>query len=345
MRRGGLTGFPLQPGGTMRKAPPDAAKVRAYVRKAGLPWTTAPTALQSLGLHVDGHYLNAARVFFAKPPALALRCAVFATSTTATIIDQHDFNGDILTLIEEAEKYILKNIRIGMKLDGLARVDVPEINREAFREAIINAFCHRDYRDPDEVRIAIFPDRVEVRNPGRLMEGVTLRTLKTAKVSRRRNPLIADLLRRINLIEAWGRGIPLILEKAPQARFSEIAGVFITEFPRQQAVGDSVKKSQPQSDAAGQVTAPVTAPVSDYVGKLLYLLGQRAPLGNEDIRSAFELKSRRRLRETYLGPALSAGLIQYTIPDKPNSRLQKYRLTEKGREFAATNNPPANFES
>jgi hypothetical protein len=80
------------------------------------------------------------------------------------------------------------------------------------------------------------------------------------------------------------------------------------------------------------------------VGKLLYLLGQREPLGNEDIRSAFELKSRRRLRETYLGPALSAGLIQYTIHDKPNSRLQKYRLTEKGRGFVATMNPPANFE-
>jgi predicted HTH transcriptional regulator len=227
-----------------------------------------------------------------------------------------------------------------MKLDGLARVDVPEIDREAFREAIINAFCHRDYRDPDEVRIAIFPDRIEVRNPGRLMEGVTLRTLKTAKVSRRRNPLIADLLRRIHLIEAWGRGIPLILEKAPHARFSEIAGVFITEFPRPQAARNSVTKSQPRFDAKG----PVTAPVSDYVGRLLYLLGQREPLGNEDIRSAFELKSRRRLRETYIGPALSAGLIQYTVPDKPNSRLQKYRLTEKGREFAATMNPPANLE-
>lgn len=98
--------------------------------------------------------------------------------------------------IEEAEKYILKNIRIGMRLDGLVRVDVPEIDCEEFREAIINAFCHRDYHDPDEVRIAIFPDRVEVRNPGTLMEGVTLRALKTAKVSRRRNPLIADLLRR-----------------------------------------------------------------------------------------------------------------------------------------------------
>jgi predicted HTH transcriptional regulator len=85
---------------------------------------------------------------------------------------QHDFKGDILTLIKEAENYILKNIGIGMKLDGLVRVDVPEIDRKAFREAIINAFCHRDYRDPNDVRSAIFPDHVEVRNPGRLMDGI-----------------------------------------------------------------------------------------------------------------------------------------------------------------------------
>jgi len=315
---------------------PDAAKVRAYVRKAGLPWTNAQAALQNLGLHSDGRYLNAARVFFAKPPALTLRCAVFATTTTATIIDQHDFHGDILTLIEEAEKYILKNIRIGMKLHGLTRVDVPEIDPEAFREAIINAFCHRDYRDSDEVRIAIFPDRVEVRNPGRLIEGLTLRTLRTAKVSRRRNPLIADLLRRIHLIEAWGRGIPLILEKAPRARFSQTADIFITEFPRPPIAVDSSKtpQSRPESSAevTTPVTAPVTAPVGDYVKKLLTLLSQSEPLGNENIRAAFGLKSRRRLRETYILPALSAGLIEYTIPDKPNSRLQKYRLTPEGRE-------------
>ncbi len=47
-------------------------------------------------------------------------------------------------------------------------VDVPEIDREAFREAIINAFCHRDYREYDSVNIAIFTDRIEIRSPGLL---------------------------------------------------------------------------------------------------------------------------------------------------------------------------------
>ena len=65
--------------------------------------------------------------------------------------------------------------------------------------------------------------------------------------------------------------------------------------------------------------------------KVLELLALRGPLGNDDIRHAFALKDRRRLRETYLAPCLAAGFIEYTLPDKPNSRLQQYRLTEQGR--------------
>jgi len=306
---------------------PDVAKLRAFVNRAGLPWVNATDALKNLGLLADGSYLNAARVFFSKSPPLTLRCGVFGTLTTSTIIDQHDFQGDILSLIEEAEKYILKNIRIGMRLEGLVRVDVPEIDREAFREAIINAFCHRDYRDPDEVRIAIFPDRVEVRNPGTLLEGLTLRKLRTSTVSRRRNPLIADLLRRIHLIEAWGRGIPLILDKAPDARFTQVAGTFVASFPRVPASEVSAPESriEPQSP-----TVPVTDPVADPVQRLLLALADGA-MAPSALWERLGLKHRPTFRENYLHPALSQGLIERTIPDKPNSRLQQYRLTPKGR--------------
>jgi ATP-dependent DNA helicase RecG len=119
-------------------------KMKAFVKRAGLVWDKSAIVLEKLGLLQDGQLLNAAPLFFAKEPALQLRCAVFASTDSATIIDRHDFTGDILELIEEAQKYILKNIHIGMKLAGLYRGEVPEISVAAMREAIINAFCHRD---------------------------------------------------------------------------------------------------------------------------------------------------------------------------------------------------------
>ena len=210
----------------------DESKVKAFVERAGLVWDSLPNALEKLDLLIDGKLVNTAPLFFSKKPLAQLRCAVFGTTTSSFIIDRQDFDGDILELIEEAQKYILKNIHIGMRLEGLYRVDVPEIAVPALREAIINAFCHRDYRDPDYIQIAVFKDRVEVRNPGTLYGGLTIKDLERGNVSARRNPLVVELLRRIHMVEGWGRGMPLILENAPNVSFREVAHLFITAFAR-----------------------------------------------------------------------------------------------------------------
>lgn len=65
--------------------------------------------------------------------------------------------------------------------------------------------------------------------------------------------------------------------------------------------------------------------------KLLRLLSTKGEMGNADILRQFGLKDRTHTRQHYIDPALADCFIEYTIPDKPNSRLQKYRLTEKGR--------------
>ena len=212
----------------------DVKRIKLFVSQAGLSWGNegAQHVLEKLAVFKDGAVLQSAALFFAKAPPAQLRCALFAGTTSATILDQHDFEGTILDLIEEAQKYILKNIRIGMRLNGLRREDVPEIAPEALREAVINAFCHRDWRDPESVRVAIYTNRVEIRNPGSLPEGLTVERMRQGHISRRRNPLVADLLRRVHLVEAWGRGMPLILEKAPHVEFEDVAGIFIARFAR-----------------------------------------------------------------------------------------------------------------
>ena len=73
--------------------------------------------------------------------------------------------------------------------------------------------------------------------------------------------------------------------------------------------------------------------VTPQVGELLAAI--RNEMGREALQSALHLSDRKSFRERYLKPALDDGLIEMTIPDKPNSRLQKYRLTDKGRQWLA----------
>src|SRR5690606_24008085 len=235
-------------------------KTSRFLALADLPPDSAASALEKLDLLRQGVPLNAAKLFFSDAP-IQLRCAVFATHTSSTIIDRHDFDGDILELIEEAEKYALKNIHIGMRLEGLRRVDVPEIPLKAIREALVNAFCHRDWRDPDFVQVAVFKDRLEIRSPGKLYGGLTFDEIRQGNVSSRRNPKIAELLRRIHLVEAWGRGVPLILENAPDASFLEIGGLFITRFARPSAAEAAVEadaRTGPNTGTERPVTGPKT---------------------------------------------------------------------------------------
>ena len=94
---------------------------------------------------------------------------------------------------------------------GLFRISVPDFNKRAFREALVNAFSHRDYSKMGRVRIAINDDGITIANPGGFIEGVSIKNLLTAE-PHGRNPQLADALKRIGLAEKTGRGIDRIYE-------------------------------------------------------------------------------------------------------------------------------------
>lgn len=94
---------------------------------------------------------------------------------------------------------------------GLFRISVPDFNKRAFREALVNAFSHRDYSKMGRVRVAINDDGLTIANPGGFIEGVSIKNLLTAE-PHGRNPQLADALKRIGLAEKTGRGIDRIYE-------------------------------------------------------------------------------------------------------------------------------------
>lgn len=94
---------------------------------------------------------------------------------------------------------------------GLFRIPIPEFSEAAFREGLVNAFCHRDYSVLQMVRLAIEDEGLSISSPGGFIEGVNLNNLLTVE-PHGRNQTLADALKRIGLAERTGRGIDRIYE-------------------------------------------------------------------------------------------------------------------------------------
>src|SRR5690625_2408467 len=92
---------------------------------------------------------------------------------------------------------------------NLFRVPIPKVDMGAFREAIANALIHRDYHRLGAVHVRLDDWGLTISNPGGLVDGVTLENLLTTE-PRPRNPLLADAMKRIGVVERSGRGVDKI---------------------------------------------------------------------------------------------------------------------------------------
>lgn len=121
------------------------------------------------------------------------------------------FRKPLLQTFEEVE--ILFRARVDEEeiQVGLFRVPVPNFDRRAFREAFVNALVHRDFSRLGSVHVKITDEGLSISSPGGFVEGVTLENLLVAD-PRSRNPLLADVIKRIGLAERTGRGIDRIYE-------------------------------------------------------------------------------------------------------------------------------------
>ena len=121
------------------------------------------------------------------------------------------FNKPLLAVFELFEEY-LKAWNPEREMEyGLYRVPIPEFSSIAFREGLVNAFCHRDYTILQMVRLLIEDEGMIISSPGGFIEGVNLKNLLTVE-PHGRNPALADALKRIGLAERTGRGIDRIFE-------------------------------------------------------------------------------------------------------------------------------------
>ena len=90
-----------------------------------------------------------------------------------------------------------------------------------FREALSNALIHRDYRAASQTRVFVFEDRVEVRNPGTLLNRLTIDGIRLGGVTQRRNPHLAAALMRLGRRENVDLGVPDMFRRMKKAGLPE----------------------------------------------------------------------------------------------------------------------------
>lgn len=194
---------------------------------------------------------------------------------------------------------------------GLFRVPIPEFSEAAYREGLVNAFCHRDYTVIQAVRVAIEDEGLTISSPGGFIEGVNLKNLLTVE-PHGRNPVLADALKRIGLAEKTGRGIDRIFEGSivfgrPLPDYSETTSTYVKLF---------IQRAEP--DLA------FTKMISNEENRL----GRSLPINSLLILSA--LKSQRRLTIAEISEVTNIG--------ETRAKAVVEKLVEAGLVEASGNN-------
>ena len=271
-------------------------------------------------------------------PDAWIQCGRFRGLDKVEIFDQHEVHATLPDAVEQIELFLKKHAFKTARFGAMRREDIWSIPLTMLREGIVNALVHSDYAQRGTpIRVAFFDDRIDVESPGLLLPGMTIDDMKNG-VSRIRNPVIARVFRELGLIEQWGSGVRRIFDEAarkglPEPVIEEIAsGVRLRiRLPQSHAPGvlpfDDPKGTE-QVDTKRLESRLESKLAAKVVLQLAVQPSGKAELANTLGHATVSGELHKQIRRLH-----DLSLIEMTIPDKPQSRLQRYRLTQKGREL------------
>ena len=166
---------------------------------------------RSLGLiGEDGTYTNLA-LLLSDQCTHTVKIAVFEGEHKTVFKDRREFCGSLLKQLNDAYQFIDQFNHTHAHMEGLYRVDKRSYSTEAIREALLNAIVHREYGFSASTLISIFDNRIEFVSIGGLARGISQSDILLG-ISIARNKKLADVFYSLHLIEAYGTGMPKIIE-------------------------------------------------------------------------------------------------------------------------------------
>ena len=301
--------------------------------------TSVIEVLTHLDLLEKGKPNHAAILLFGQKPQRFLvtsevKCLHFhGTQKLKPIPSYQVYKGTVFDMVDQSVDFVMSKLNrfVGTRAKGPQAPVEYDIPPEVVSEGIVNAVAHRDYTSNASVEVILFSDRLEIWNPGRLPPSLTIESLRRPHSSQPGNPLIAEPLFLAKYIEKAGTGTVDMLDqcrkagmKLPDFRLEN--GFFILTIWRKQLAGKMTRLVDQHGALVGTKSAP-----SRHQVKILRQCFKESAIGA--LMAIAERTDRTKFRNQLLNPLIEAGFIEMTLPEKPKSSKQKYRLTKKGAQY------------
>ena len=281
---------------------------------------------KNLELLDDENQLNYVAYLLADENNISVKVAKYNSADKSELIETNEYG---YCSIIKSVKQILDKIDVENKtfvqITAKERIEKRMWQPLALREAIINAFVHNDYTRELAPTIEIFPNRISITSLGTLPDNLSMEEFFNG-YSIPRNKELMRVFKDLNLVEQLGSGIPRILQFYRKECFE-----FSDNFTRISFPVDPDYTEQVTPHVTLQVTGQVTEQVTEQVRKLLLVFKNEH--SKNELMKLLKISHREHFRDAYIKKAMELNLIEPTIPDKPTSSKQKYRLTQKGREL------------
>lgn len=296
----------------------------------------------------NGTILNAANVLFGKEPSMIhtqckVRLARFEGTDKRIFRDQTICEGNLFEQYDAVIDFCLKHLNLSGRMDSKYRQDTLTVPYEAIKEAAINMLCHRSWNSENTTpSLAIYDDRMVFQNPGTFPVGLSWQDFVNNQIgSLPANPTIANVFYRRGTMEAWGRGIGLIMESCKEQGLPNPEIKVVPPFVNltiwfKQPLSNLTEGENAQTPQVRESDTPSytpSKPIShpkqtaqtpqDKVFEYCH-----TPKSIREIATMLGVKDKKWVRKKYITPFLGTKL-RMTIPDKPNSQNQKYQTIEQ----------------
>ena len=248
-----------------------------------------------------------------------IKAAVFEGTNQNVFKDRREFSGSLMQQLNEVYDYIDFHNQTHATFQKLLRIDTRDYPEVAVREALLNSLVHRDYSFRASTLISIYEDRIEFVSIGGLLPGLELDDLMMG-VSVCRNPHLANVFYRLQLIEAYGTGMKKIMgayADAPvQPKIMTTNNAFKIILPNVNAVQKAAKAPEEIEKTA----VPISDPNKE---KILRFLTEHQVITRKEAQALLEVS------QSTAGRVLKSMVDNGQLKQLGGSRTTRYELSKK----------------